>query len=207
MALATLVVVVIILVLYMTLIKGFFPSSVPGRGGSSVKQDRPWRLDHLIMPADKHVDMPEPPQLVISDDFELKAAVSRNDSDRGFAELKFQDNGTVSGKWQCDYTHETRQYSYIATYAGNIVADKEFSDESGTDESLLFFIVRGTYTQRVYHPDLGEKLTEGIIYLSGWIAPDKSLKGKLTITTDDITDKDKWAASYELTVPAESIKN
>ena len=202
MALASLIAVVIVLVLYMTLMKAFFPASVPARGGSSVKQDRPWLLDDLILPPDKLVEMPKPPKLVIKNDFRLKAAVSREDTDRGFADLKFDNNGTVSGKWNCDYTHQQRQYSYIATYAGNIVADKEFEDEAGTDESQLFFIVKGTYTQRMYHPDIGEKLTKGIIYLSGWIAPDKNLTGKLTITTDDIEDKDKWAASYDLTADA-----
>ena len=208
MALVVLISVVIVLVLYVIVMKAILPAGHSG-GGSSVRQDRPWLLDDLIMPAGELIDMPESPQLVITDDFVLKPTVSRDESDRGFAVLKFGGNGVVSGKWQCDYTHEERQYSYIATYAGNIVIDKkaEFTGETPsrheiTDDSLLFFIVKGKYTQRVYHPDIGEKLTNGIIYLSGWVGPDKSLTGKLTITTDDITDKDKWAVSYELSVPA-----
>jgi hypothetical protein len=201
MVLATLVVVAIIAVLYMMIIKAILPVG-SGGGGPSVKQDRPWRLDDLIVPNNGLVDMPESPKLVIDDGFELKAAVSRNGSDRGFAVLQFDSNGEVSGKWLCDYTHETREYSFISTYAGNIVVDKEYSDDTGSDESLLFFIVKGKYTQRKYHPDFGEQLTNGIIYLTGWVETNKSLKGILTITTDDITDKDKWAASYELAVPA-----
>ncbi|MCF7955487.1 MAG: hypothetical protein K9M75_06775 [Phycisphaerae bacterium] len=197
MALVVLVSVVIVLILYMMMMKAILPAGRSG-GGSSVRQDRPWLLDDLILPAGELIDMPEPPRLVIKDDFTLKPTVSRDGSNRGVAVLKFGGNGVVSGKWECDYTHEERQYSYIATYAGNIVIDKEFSDKMGTDKSLLFFIVKGKYTQRVYHPDIGEKLTNGIIYLSGWVAPDKSLTGKLTITTNDITDKDKWAASYDL---------
>ncbi len=198
MALATLIVVVIIASLYMILIKSILPVGNSG-GGRAVKQDRPWRLDHLIVPADQHIDMPKPPKVAIDEEFVLKAAVSRGESIRDFAILKFDPNGEVSGKWECNYTHQERQYSYIATYAGNIVADKEFSDDSVSDDSLLFFIVKGTYTQRVQHVDIGEKLTEGIIYLTGWVGADKSLQGILTITTDDITDKDKWAASYYLT--------
>jgi len=197
MALVVLISVVIVLVLYVIVMKAFLPAGRSG-GGSSVRQDRPWLLDDLIVPAGELIDMPESPRLVITDDFVLKPTVSRDESNRGVAVLKFGGNGVVSGKWQCDYTHEERQYGYIATYAGNIVIDKEFSDKTGTDDSLLFFIVKGKYTQRVYHPDIGEKLTNGIIYLSGWVGPDKSLTGKLTITTDDITDKDKWAASYNL---------
>lgn len=211
MGLTVLISVVIVLILYMSIMRAFFPDSVPG---SFVKQDRPWRLDDLILPPDKLVDMPKAPQLVIDDAFELKAAVSRKGSDRGFADLKFDENGIVSGKWECNYTHEEREYGYIAMFAGNIVTDKkaESTGESPSrheisDESLLFFIVKGKYSQRVYHPDMGEKLTTGIIYLTGWVGPDKSLKGLLTITTNDLEDKNKWIVSYELTVPAKLKKN
>ena len=200
--LATLIVVVIIAALYVILMKAILPfGGMGGGGGTPIKQVRPWLLEDLITPADKLIDMPKPPKVAIDEVFEVKAAVSRNGSDRNFATLKFDISGDVSGKWQCDYTTDGREYSYMAVYAGNIVADREFSDENGDDESLLFFIVKGTYTQRVFHPDLGEKLTEGIIYLTGWIGPDKGLKGILTIT-DDVTAKDMWAASYELAAPA-----
>lgn len=195
--LASLIMVVIIAMMYMIMIKSILPAGNRG-GGSSIKQDRPWRLDDLIVPSDILIDMPNKSQVVVGDGFVIKADVSRDGSDREFAILNFKGSGEVNGKWECNYTHDSREYGYIATYAGNIVADKEFTDESGTDESLLFFIVKGTYMQRVYHIDIGEKLTEGIIYLTGWVDTDRGLKGILTITTDDITDKDKWAASYGL---------
>jgi hypothetical protein len=128
--------------------------------------------------------------------------VSRNDGDRDFATLKFDANGEITGNWNCNYTHQEREYDFSSSYKGNIVADREFSDEDGSDETKLFFIVKGTYKQTVYHVDIGDKITEGIVYLTGWVDPDKSMEGILTITTDDITDKDKWAASYELVAPA-----
>lgn len=200
MALATLIVVAIIATMYMILIRGILPGG--GGGGRPVIQDRPWRLEKLLVPSDKLIDLPEPPQVSVNEGFELKAAVSRNGSDRQFSTLKFEGNGNVSGKWLCKYTHEERQYDFSAEYKGNVVVDREFSDESGSDETKLFFIVKGTYTQHVYHVDIGDKVTEGIIYLTGWVDPDKSMEGILTITTDDITDRDKWAASYELVSPA-----
>jgi hypothetical protein len=200
-AIATLIVVAIIAVLYMMLIKAVLPGA--NLGGPAVMQDRPWLLDDLISPADRLIDAPNDSQVALNDGFELKAAVSRNGSDRDFAILKFHGSGLVSGNWKCDYTHEERQYSFSAEYKGNIVPDREFSDEAGTDDTRLFFITKGTYTQRIYHVDVGEKVTKGIIYLTGWVATDKSLTGILTITTDDLTDRDKWAASYDLTVPAD----
>lgn len=196
MALMLLITVAIALVLYMSLMKALLPEP---KGGRADNQDRPWLLEDLIEPDGKIIDMPEPPKIEITKDIEIKAKVSRDGSNRGVAELKFYDNGTVSGKWLCDYTHEERQYSYIATYAGNIVNDKVFSDETGKDKSKLFFIAKGEYNQRVYHPDMGEKLTKGIIYLTGWLGADKSIVGLLTVTTGDrAEERDKWSASYDL---------
>jgi hypothetical protein len=188
--------IAIVLILYVTMLKGYFPG-VSDRG-SGVKQDRPWLLDDLIVGADDFIEMPNAAQVDLDDGLELNAAVSRDGSERGVASLLFDAYGEVSGKWECDYTHDEREYSFMATYAGNIVADKEFSGEDGSNDSLLFFIVKGSYTQRKYHEDFGEQITEGIVYLTGWVDRDESLRGKLTITTDDIEDKDKWAASYEL---------
>jgi len=198
--LIVLVSVAIVLILYMTTMKSIFPGV--GSGGG-VQEDRPWLLDELILPADEIIDMPEEPKLVINEDFTVDAEVSRNDSDRGIAQLLFSYTGNVSGKWFCEYTHEDRTYNYAALYSGNIVTDKTFSDKNGKDKSLLFFIVKGNYTQRVYHPEMGDKITKGVVYLSGWVGPDKGLVGKLTVTTDNIEDKDKWSASYDIVVPAE----
>lgn len=190
-AIAVLVVVVIGMMIYMLQMKAFFSvARVPG--DRSVKVERPWLQEHLIVSADKLIKLPKPPKPDLGSGFTLNASVSRDGAGRGTAILVFDGSGEVHGTWNCAYSHENRQYKYEASFKGNIDINKTYSDKSGEDESLLFFITKGTYSQKTFTPDMGEEVSDGTIYFVGWVRPDRSVHGLATITTDQ-----SWSAGYD----------
>jgi len=63
-----------------------------------------------------------------------------------------------------------------------------------TDESMLYFITKGTYKQACRNTEAGTETSEaGLVYVTGWLCPDYSVNGLVTITTDR-----SWSASYTL---------
>jgi len=188
--LVVLVVLVIGLMIYMLQMKAFLaPARIPG--GRSVQVERPWLQEDLIVPADKLIRLPKAPKVDLASGFTVSASVTRDGSDRGVALIDFDGSGEVEGTWNCAYAHEDRQYKYQASFKGNIDIEQTFSDKSGEDKSLLFFITKGQYRQSTYTPGMDEEITDGVIYFTGWVAPDRSIRGLATITTDQ-----SWSASY-----------
>ena len=192
LALATLVVIAIIAILYFLQFSAFFNiSAPPGSKGESWK--KPWHDEHLILGPNKIIEAPKPPKLEMNESFTLKPAVSREGAKRGAMTLHFSENGEVKGSWRSGYSHEDRHYSYEATFAGNIDVNVMYSDDDGEDKSQLYFITKGSYAKSTYIESTGTRSTEnGTVYVTGFIKPDKSASGLLTITTDR-----KWAADYE----------
>lgn len=192
LAIATLVVVAIIAILYFLQFSALFNISAPG-GSKGKNWNRPWHDEDRILGADKSIEMPKPPKVEINDSFTLKSAVSREGAERGAMMLNFLDNGEVEGVWKCSYSHEDRHYSYEAKFAGNIDVKVMYADDDGEDKSQLYFITKGSYTKETYTESTGMRSTEkGIVYVTGFIKPDYIASGLLTITTDK-----KWSADYE----------
>ena len=166
----------------------------PSLNRGKVMTSRPWLEEERILGPDKIVAMPDPPRPTITEPINLVAAVTRNDADRGAMTLAFDIDGTVKGKWQCRYSHDEQDYAYDSTFAGNIDVDVTYASEDGKkDKSLLYFITKGSYTQHSTNAATQEQTRQdGEIYVTGYLAPDHSACGLITITTDR-----KWSVTYD----------
>ena len=188
--LIVLVAVAIMMVLYFLDFSVIFGPGIKTKSGAA--ESRPWLEENLIAEPDKLIELPKRPKPALDEDFSLTAQVTRDDDKRGEVIIDFADNGQVSGSWQCQYSHDKRNDSFEAAFAGNIVADKSYSDEKTNDPSKLYFITKGNYIQTIYNPAKNrQSSTEGTIYVTGWLNPDYSAFGLITITTDK-----KWSAVY-----------
>ena len=183
-------IVIGMLIYFMSISTIFSPSLNRGR----VAVSRPWLEEERILGSDKLIAMPEPPRATIKAPINLVAAVTRNDAERGTMTLSFDVDGTVKGKWQCQYSHDERYYAYDSTFAGNIDVDVTYASEDGEkDKTLLYFITKGSYTQQsTYTATQEQTQQDGEIYVTGYLAPDHSATGLITITTDR-----KWSVTYD----------
>ncbi len=183
-------IVIGMLIYYMSISTIFAPSLNRGR----VAVSRPWLEEERILGADKIIAMPEPPRPTITEPVNLIAAVRRNDADRGTMTLGFAVDGTVKGKWRCSYSHDDQDYAYDSAFAGNIDVDVTYTSEDGEkDNSLLYFITKGSYTQQSTDAATQEQSRQdGEIYVTGYLGPDHSAEGLITITTDR-----KWSVTYD----------
>ena len=183
-------IVIVMLLYYVSFNTIFAPSLNRGR----VTTSRPWLEEERILGADKIIAMPEPPRPTIIEPINFVAAVIRNDAERGTMTLSFDVDGTVKGKWQCSYSHDEQYYAYDSTFAGNIDVDVTYESEDGqNDKSLLYFITKGRYTQQSTSAATQKQTQQdGEIYVTGYLAPDHSATGLITITTDR-----KWSVTYD----------
>ena len=108
--------------------------------------------------------------------------------------LSFDVDGTVKGKWQCRYSHDEQDYAYDSAFAGNIDVDVMYASEDGKkDKTLLYFITKGRYTQQSTSTATQEQTRQdGELYVTGYLTPDHSASGLITITTDR-----KWSVTYD----------
>ena len=193
LALATLIVIAIIAILYFSMMSSFFNISPQTRSRRQTYK-KPWHDEHRILPDDKIIELPEAPKIEYDRSFTLKPAVSREGNPRGTLTLNFLDNGVVNGSWNCSYSHEDRQYTYEATFAGNIDVEVTYTDkDSKEDKSQLYFITKGSYVKGTYNENTRNSQTEsGTVYVTGFLQTDYSGSGLLTITTDK-----EWSADYQ----------
>ncbi len=197
--LLVLVAVAILMLLYFIDINALFGPSIPSKEGA-VKH-RPWLEEDRIVPSDKLIKLPRPPKPELNKPLAVTARVRLNESERGTVTLDFTVAGEVAGTWYCEYSHDNRNYTFDAAFAGNIDVTKIYSkgknpDESspseGLDESKLYLITKGTYRQTGYDIVAGtETFEQGLVYVTGWLSPDYSAEGLITITTDKT-----WSAAY-----------
>jgi hypothetical protein len=75
--------------------------------------------------------------------------------------------------------------------AGNVSVKMDYEDKTGTDETRLFFIGKGDYVHLTSVPEAEPTREKGTVYLIGWLKPDRSAEGFVTITTDQ-----KWSAEF-----------
>lgn len=193
LALASLIVIAIIAILYFFMMSSFFNISAPS-GMKTRNYKKAWHYEERILGPDKIIEAPKPPKPDFDRSFTLKPAVSRESENRGILTLNCLENGVVKGSWKCSYTHEDRHYTYDATFAGNIDVKVTYTDNDGKeDKSQLYFITKGSYVKGTYTESTGTRQTEnGTIYITGYIKPNYSASGLLTITTDK-----EWSADYD----------
>lgn len=189
--LVVLIAVAIGMVIYFLSMRTIF---APGlERGSILPAARPWLQEDRILADDKIVEMPEAPKPEISEKFTLVARASRDGNSRGTIEITFDTHGRVAGRWRCGYSHGGQEYSYNASFRGNVDVDVAYESDGKKDKSLLYFITKGGYAQKSTSVESGVTGTEkGTVYVAGYLGPDRSATGEITITTDR-----KWSAVYQ----------
>ncbi len=168
----------------------------PPGGRTGRAESRPWLEEDLIKGADEEIRLPRSPKPLLTEEQQIAAAVSRDGTERGTMTLVLSADGRLRGTWRCSYRHGDQEYAYDADFGGNIDSRKVYvSDEGAKDKSLLYLITRGSYTQRINDVKTNQTTTKkGTIYVTGWLAPDWSARGIITITTDR-----KWSVTYDWT--------
>jgi hypothetical protein len=189
--LTLLVAVVILLMLYFLSTSAIFrPSRIPK---SSRPENRPWLEEDRIVSPDVIIDLPDSPKPELNENLSIIAAVTLNGQDRGQLDLDFDTQGRVRCFWESSFSQENRRTTFEAESEGNIDISKTYTDKEKQDGSLLYFITKGTYTERVDNIKTGQTTsTEGIIYVTGYLTPGYDVFGQMTITTDK-----SWSVSYE----------
>jgi hypothetical protein len=193
--LIVLVAVAILMLLYFVQIDTFFGSGLPSQPAGI--EQHPWVLGDLLVPEGQDVKLPRSPKPGLNEPFSVSAPVRRNETDRGRVTVRFDTNGRISGQWQCSYEQTGQTYQINASMNGNVWVKRTYQDAQGKDKSRLFFIARGGYTKTPLHSTAedfgGEK---GQCWLTGWLRPDHSVQGHVTLTTDET-----WAAAYAFAGP------
>ena len=192
--LIVLVAVAILMLLYFVNISTIFN---PSRGGTKrAAVERPWFEEDRIVAADAEVKLSRRPKPLVDEPVEIRAAVKRDEQDRGEMLIEFDVDGRVRCEWSCEYVHGDRSYSYSAESAGNIDAKKKFirDGDGAADKSQLYFITKGRYERVTAGAGNveGPSLEKGVFYVTGWLSPEHSATGKITITTDRT-----WLGVYE----------
>lgn len=192
--LIVLVAVAILLVLYagqLSIFTGEEPFRQKKRDKAG-KETMPWEEEFRLAGPDKRIALPEPPKPQLNQPISIKGRVRRNQQDRGQLILDFAPDGAVKSYWVSEYAHKDLYYAYEASTTGNIDTDKGYTDKQGSDPSLLYIITKGGYTKVTFRKGrrVG-KPEQGIIYVTGWLGPDYSAFGRITITTDK-----SWHAEY-----------
>lgn len=119
---------------------------------------------------------------------EYRVNVKEERNDRGLISLMISPDGTVEGGWVAEYDTLSPRMNYTvvnAGFKGNTDPSKIYSDAEGEDKSKLFFITKGNFLILETNFDNGKvKNVTGNVYVTGWINPDYSASGKITITSD-----------------------
>ena len=185
--------IVILLLVYYIDVSTIFGPSLPRK--TYKPQSRPWLEEDRILSAEKLIKLPKPPKPQLEEAVKLTAAVTRDGDERGRIIIEFADDGRVKTYWSCEYAQAQRHYAYTAESAGNIDVSKEYMENEIADASKLYFITKGQYEktiQKLQTPPLPMDSEAGTIYVTGWLGPDYSGHGKITITTDQT-----WSIDYE----------
>lgn len=192
--LIVLVAVAILMLLYFVQIDAFFGPGLPSQPAGI--EQHPWVLEDLLIPEGQDIKLPRSPKPDLDEPFSISAPVRRDDADRGTVTLSFDTNGRMTAQWQCAYEQTGQEYQIDADMKGNISAKRTYEDTQGKDKSRLFFIAKGPYTKKPLDGDTAFGGEKGTCWLIGWLKPDHSVQGYVTITTDQ-----QWAAAYAFDGP------
>ncbi len=190
--LALLVVAAIGMIIYLMSFSAIFPDAgkLPG---NLREQQKPWQLEHLLVGPNKVITMPRKPKPIIDKPIKLSCPVMREDKNRGTANIRIDLLGETHGDWSCEYQTDKEKHKISASFNGNIDVKKTYVINQDEDKSKLFLIAKGGYAHDTINLQTNEKTTEkGVIYLLGWLNPDYSAFGTLTVTTDR-----SWSAVYQ----------
>jgi hypothetical protein len=172
--------------------KAMFGASGQYTGRPTKPEDHPWQMDDLFVPENQMIPVPKKGQPELLEPVILTASVQRNNALRGSITITFGKDCRVNAEWSAQYEYDKKNCSMQAQMQGNVVPSKLYSDAAGReDKARLFFIAKGPYTQITRTADNLSQTEEGTAYIVGWLRPDNTADGTITITTDQ-----SWSALY-----------
>jgi len=185
-AIAILVVIAILAMLYAANLTGIFGL---GRDYNvDMYADQPWfEEDRLLAEEAFPVSQPgRAGQTVIDWEVVLEGPARRKDADRGIVEIVIYPSGRARGQWECEYEYTDSTYKIQASFEGNIDPAKKYEDAQGKNKKLLYLITKGRYRQVKTNKQSGiSSILEYPVYVIGWIKNDYSAAGKLFLMTGD----------------------
>lgn len=187
-----LVVIVIIMILYFLDISAIFKP--PRKVIPKAPQSRPWLQEDLLVTDDnKIIDLPESPKPELNEALTIEGFVTREGQDRGIILLDFDTHGRLNGTWQPSYVQGDRHIAFDSEFAGNIDIETTYINDGSEEPSYLYFFCKGKYTQTIFNTAAQKtSVNEGTVYATGYVRPDYSAFGWITITTDR-----SWSEVYE----------
>lgn len=143
-----------------------------------------WRLRQENVLAEPQQSSEAQPKITKSLKYDTNAWL--DDASRGEIGLTIVPDGTVVGGWHGTYHTEKKEQCDIqgGGFAGMVYPAKIYRDENGENPSKLYFLAKGGFA---FHKFKAGKfrIVEGGLYVNGWLASDYSVKGKITITSDE----------------------
>ncbi|MHC4636597.1 MAG: hypothetical protein ACYTBP_04880 [Planctomycetota bacterium] len=180
--LIVLIAVAIVMVLYfINLMAIWGPIKPPEKAPS-----RPWLEEERIITDGSAIKLPKAPKPELKSPFSITAQVEREQAERGQIKLHFTPDGKIVGQWGCSYSSREQGHKFTSVFQGNVDISKTYEDENGKkDRSRLYFITRGEYIEETLtFATNSTAVTEGIVYVTGWLGAGESISGVITITTD-----------------------
>lgn len=179
----------IVMLLYVIQMDTLFGPQMPAKPEQI--QERPWIHENLLLPAEETVKKPKAPKPLLTEDFQLAGQADRNGQPRGQVTLSFSMDGRLKTDWQCEYTADGTTHQLASQTAGNVAVKMAYEDEQGPDETRLFFISKGDYVHTKSTPETAAIREKGTAWVIGWLRPDRTADGFVTITTDR-----KWSIAF-----------
>lgn len=179
--------VAIVVVLYTADLKRIFGWGEAPKDDSMVEADRiAGSEDEIALPAGTK------PSLAKFRDF--RASVEREGHSVGQAHVLIGLNGVVLGSWDGEYTNEDKTVlTYQTSFAGNVDAQKTFTDTEGQeDPSLLYFVAEGKFIKQAYNTrSTRGGVAAGKSFIAGWLHPDGRAHGEIVLSYDS-DEFEKW---------------
>lgn len=182
--------IVILMALYFIDMRAIFrPAGKVSKSGEIL----PWFEEDRLVGPSKFVQLPQSPKPTLEKARSIQAKVTRSGQERGRIEMEIGADGTIVGSWGCEFTQDSREATFEASFEGNVDITKTFKDAQAEQPSYLYLYTKGHYTETIYDRKTTQGgVNGGPVYVTGWLRPDGSAFGTLTITTDK-----KWHAEYQ----------
>jgi hypothetical protein len=197
--LGLLIVLVIGMMIYFLDMKAIFG---PGHSYTKHKddpKDHPWDLENLLIEDNQTIPVPRKGQPELLEPVNITASVHRSDAPRGSVNIAFAKDCRIIADWSSNYEYDKKTYQLQTQMKGNVVPSRVYCDANkNEDKTRLFFIGKGPYTQTTQFANAPPRTEQGTAYITGWLSPDHTVQGAVTITTDQT-----WSAVYDFQTIAE----
>ena len=143
-----------------------------------------WRLRQMIQTDEQQQASSEQPKITKSLEYDTNARL--DNEPRGAISLVIGPGGVVGGVWYGTYHTEKKEQCDIqgGGFEGKTYPAKIYRDENGEDPSKLYFLAKGGFAFHKFKTGKF-RIIGGDIYVKGWLNRDYSVKGQITITSNE----------------------